>query len=145
MRIAIAGLAALAAAGLGVPAPAQPETGPVTAIVHVDIGPPPLPPGASPEEFTKARAAAIDHARSLLQELAGGCTHEVRCRRIEVLQVIGGPNHFTLIETFDDRDALDAFEASDLSRRVRTGLQPLLGGPLDERLHVKLEMDETGG
>jgi quinol monooxygenase YgiN len=55
-----------------------------------------------------------------------------------VLQQIGAPNHFTLVEGWADRGAFEAHEASAAARALRAKLQPILGSPFDERLHHAL-------
>jgi quinol monooxygenase YgiN len=46
-------------------------------------------------------------------------------------------NHVTLVSVWDSRDAFDKHLTQPHTRQFREKVQPLLGGPLDERLHVQ--------
>jgi quinol monooxygenase YgiN len=54
--------------------------------------------------------------------------------RFEVLQQ-DRPNHFTIIEVWQSKEAFDAHTASEHTKRFREKLAPRLGSPFDERLH----------
>jgi quinol monooxygenase YgiN len=43
-------------------------------------------------------------------------------------------NHFTIVETWQSQEALDAHAAASHTREYRNAIQPVLGSPLDERL-----------
>ena len=43
-------------------------------------------------------------------------------------------NHFTIIETWQGQDAVDAHALAMGTREYRDTIQPVLGSPLDERL-----------
>jgi quinol monooxygenase YgiN len=47
-------------------------------------------------------------------------------------------NHFTVIEQWRNRDALDAHVATARARAYRDALQPLTGSPLDERVYAPI-------
>ncbi len=128
MRILIAAALALAA---GLPALAQ---SPLYVVTHVDIAGPILP-GATQAQMDTARQAAGDKGKALLLEMGQGCTPTAGCRRFEVLQQAGSPNHLTVVQVWDNRSAFETFEASAAVRSVRERLAPDLGGPLDQRLH----------
>ncbi len=55
------------------------------------------------------------------------------CRMSELLQEQGLPNHFMLVETWDDVAALESYRATEGYRAFRATLQPAIGSPLDER------------
>jgi len=48
-------------------------------------------------------------------------------------------NHFTVIETWENRKALDAHAAAQHTKLYRDRLQPMSGSPLDERLYKAVE------
>jgi quinol monooxygenase YgiN len=137
MKKALAALAlTLVAAAAGSAALAQAPAGPIYAIVHVDLAPPPFPPGASVEMQTRIRDETGARGIALLQEMAAGCTKEAGCLRFDVLQTIGAANHLTLVEVWRDQAALDFFEGTERVKSVRARLAPYLGSPFDQRLHL---------
>jgi quinol monooxygenase YgiN len=115
---------------------AQPPVGPVYAIVHVDLAPPPFPPGATVEVQTRIRNETGARGIALMQEMAAGCTKEAGCIRFDVLQTIGAANHLTLVEVWRDQAAMDFFEGTERVKSARARLAPYLGSPLDTRLHL---------
>ena len=60
-------------------------------------------------------SADIGHARRLVQD--------------------GRANHFTIVEIWQNREALEAHGGQAHVREFRERLQPMLGAPFDERLH----------
>ena len=105
------GLRAQEAASAAIPAEA------VYVVAHVDA----IPPSAG---------AAL----ALLKGYAAACRQVPGVRRFEVLREAGRPNHFTLLEVWENEAARQANEAAETTRRFRSQLYPLLGSPFDERL-----------
>jgi quinol monooxygenase YgiN len=58
----------------------------------------------------------------------------------QVLQRIGRPNHFAIIETWESADAQAAHAAAGHTQAFRAGLDPLLYSPYDERLHEQFHV-----
>jgi quinol monooxygenase YgiN len=58
--------------------------------------------------------------------------------RFDVLQHAMRGNHFTVIEGWQNQDALDAHVATAHARAYRDALQPLTGSPLDERVYTAI-------
>ena len=71
----------------------------------------------------------------LLQQLAEASRREPGNLRFDVLQHAMRGNHFTVIEQWQNQDALDAHAATAHARAYRDALQPLTGSPLDERVY----------
>ena len=78
--------------------------------------------------------AHIDAAEALIKQHAADSKKGPGCVRFESLQETGRRNHFTVVEVWKDKDAFDAHEAT-YTRTYREKIQPMLGGPLDSRLH----------
>jgi quinol monooxygenase YgiN len=88
----------------------------------------------------------IDHVDVLPDHLAEGLTllrgyadasrGDPGAKRVDVLQQIGRPNHFTIVEEWSGQSAYDAHIALPHTRRFRAGIDPLLGSPFDERVHT---------
>jgi len=95
---------------------------PLVAIVHIDV----FPPGTA--ETVKALEVYAQHARS-----------NKACLEFRVLQQVGRPNHFTLIEQWANQTAYDADLNSPEAKEFREKLQPFLGSPFDERLHTEIK------
>jgi quinol monooxygenase YgiN len=127
---------ALTLAAAGPAAMAQAPAGPIYAIVHVDLAPPPFPPGATVETQTRIRNETGARGIALVQEMAAGCTPQAGCLRFDVLQTIGAANHLTLVEVWRDQAAMDFFEGSERVKSARARLAPYLGSPFDQRLHL---------
>ena len=75
----------------------------------------------------------------LLLQFATDSRKESGCVRFEVLQEPPHPNHFTFVETWMTRRAFESHLRAAHSIRFRAKLQPMLGSPFDERLHILLE------
>jgi quinol monooxygenase YgiN len=92
----------------------------VYVVSHVDIG--------SPQS----------DAPGVLTRLAEASRMEAGCLRFDVLQHAMRGNHFTIIEVWQNQQALDAHAAAAHTRQYRDTIQPLIGSPLDERLYRSL-------
>ncbi|HEY3042901.1 MAG TPA: antibiotic biosynthesis monooxygenase [Vicinamibacterales bacterium] len=103
-------------------APASPGGQTIYVITHVDVIPNPQndPPG-------------------LLKRLAETSRSEKGNVRFDVLQHTMRANHFTIVEAWQSERALDAHAAAAHTRQYRDTLQPMSGGPLDERLFKPVE------
>ena len=103
------------------PAPAG-AAGTIYVVTHVDTVPNPQndPPG-------------------LLKRLAEASRSERGNVRFDILQHTMRANHFTIVEGWQSQGALDAHAAAAHTRQYRDTLQPMAGGPLDERLYKAVE------
>jgi quinol monooxygenase YgiN len=70
----------------------------------------------------------------LYQDLIAGIQKQPGLVQIEVTQQIGQPYNFTLIEKWKDRPSLDAAASSDATHEFEQKLQPLLSGPVYQRV-----------
>jgi quinol monooxygenase YgiN len=59
--------------------------------------------------------------------------------RVEAYIQISRVNHFSVVEVWENRQALDAHEAAAHTKKFREQIDPLLGSPYDERLHTMAE------
>jgi quinol monooxygenase YgiN len=94
----------------------------VHVVAHVDIGP-----------------GGQANAPALLTGLAEASRKEPGNLRFDVLQHAMRGNHFTVVETWRNQQALEAHVAAAHTRRYRDTLQPVSGSPLDERLYKAVE------
>ena len=104
------------------PAPAAAGGQTIFVVTHVDVVPNPQndPPG-------------------LLKRLAETSRSEKGNVRFDVLQHMMRANHFTIVEAWQSQSALDAHAAAAHTRQYRDTLQPMAGGPLDERLYKAVD------
>ena len=105
--------------GLSVAAPnGRGGTDAVHVLTHVDVFP-----------------AGKDQAVVLVKELAEAGRKDEGNLLFDVLQQDGRPNHFTLVEAWRDRKALDASVMAVHTKDFRQKLTPLEGALYDERLY----------
>jgi quinol monooxygenase YgiN len=113
----------------------------VYVVTHVDVAP--LPASAGPPLDAAAMKTAMRDvtakAETLLHQLATESRQDSGFVSFQVLQEPQRRNHFTLVEVWDDESAFQAHEAAAHTRATREKLQPILGGPLDQRLHVLID------
>jgi quinol monooxygenase YgiN len=109
--------------GFSIAAPsAQGGRDAVYAITHVDVFP-----------------AGKDQAAALVTTLAETNRKLPGNLQFDVLQVVGHPNHFTLIQGWRDRKSFDASLMSASTRDFRQKITPLEGALYDERLYHALQ------
>jgi len=74
----------------------------------------------------------------LLSEHAADSRKDPGAVRYEVVIEPARKNHLTVVSVWESREAFEKHSALPHTVRFREKLQPMLGGPLDERLHVLL-------
>lgn len=75
----------------------------------------------------------------LLKRLAEESRNDKGNVRFDVVQHMMRANHFTIVEGWQSQSALDAHAAAAHTKQYRDTLQPMAGGPLDERLYKVVE------
>ena len=91
-------------------------TPPVYVVTHVDIIPP-----------------EKDKGIQLVKELAEASRRETGNLRYEVLQQSNRPNHMTVVEVWESRQAVDVHGAAQHMKQFREKLMPMSGSLYDER------------
>jgi len=76
---------------------------------------------------------------ALLNRLAEESRKDPGCVRFDVLQNPMRANHFTIIESWANAQALEAHAAAPHTRKYRDEVQPMTGSPLDERVFKAAE------
>jgi quinol monooxygenase YgiN len=102
------------------PAPAAVDGRAVSVVSHVDVNQDPKVP-------------------VMLRQLAETSRKEPGNLRFDVVQHTMRANHFTVVETWRNREALDAHVAAAHTRQYRDDVQPMTGSPLDERVYRGVE------
>ena len=110
-------------AALSAPAPAQDPGQKLYVVTHVDIGGP---------------ALAAEGAK-LLQQFATDSVKDPGSIRFELLREPNRINHFTIVEVWQNRQAFETHLTLPHTKSFREKIQPLLGSPFDERLHILLQ------
>jgi quinol monooxygenase YgiN len=91
-------------------------------VTHVDLAGPTAAPAGT----------------KLLQEFVADTRKDAGLVRIELLQEPSRLNHLTIVEVWKSRQDFESHLTLAHSKSFRDKLQPLLGSPFDERLHVLL-------
>ena len=81
-------------------------------------------------------SAAID----LMQHHAAASRDDDGNHLYQVLQRIGRPHHFAIIETWDSADAQAAHAENNHTQSFRAAIAPKLYSPYDERMHTNLHV-----
>jgi quinol monooxygenase YgiN len=79
-----------------------------------------------------------DGAGKAIQKYAADSRKDKGAVSIEGLVQDGRPNHFTIVEVWQSREAFEAHAGLAHSREFRDALHPMLGAPFDERLHAAM-------
>jgi quinol monooxygenase YgiN len=95
----------------------------IAVVAHVDIG---------------GGAQKLD-VPAMLRSLAEASRAERGCLRFDVTQHTMRANHFTVVETWEDQQALDRHTAAPHTKRFRDEVQPVSGSPIDERVYKRVE------
>ena len=117
MKLAIGTLLLLLAGQCGAWAQSRPDAR-LYVVTHVDAEP----------QFTQG-------ATRLLETFAADSRRDPGAVRIEVLEENGKPNHFTVVEVWQNQKAYDSHLSLAHTKDFRAKLLPMLGSPFDERLH----------
>ena len=109
--------------GLAVASPAEPiktaaTTPPVYVVTHVDIIPP-----------------EKDKGIQATRELAEASRRDTGNLRFDVLQQLNRPNHMTVVEVWESRQAVDSHAAAQHMKQFREKLMPMSGSLYDERFY----------
>jgi quinol monooxygenase YgiN len=88
--------------------------------------------------YLEATPPATDKVLALVRELGKASRKDGGNLRFEVLQRIGQPNHFAILEAWKDKDAQAVHAAAAHTKQFREKLEPLLRSPYDERPHTAL-------
>jgi quinol monooxygenase YgiN len=75
----------------------------------------------------------------LLQQYAADSRKDKGAVRIELYVQTSRPNHFSMVEVWENQQAFEAHEAAAHTKKFREDIQPMLGSPFDERLHQIVE------
>jgi quinol monooxygenase YgiN len=110
------------AALIAAPARCQTTAPVVVVVVHVDVIPDSLRAGLA-----------------CLRTYAADARQDPGARRIQLLQQIDRPNHFTIVEEWASQAAYNSHIGLAQTRHFRDAIQPMLGSPFDERVHTAVK------
>lgn len=80
-----------------------------------------------------------DEAIAMMKKLAADSRPQAGCQRFEVWDQNNRLNHFTMVEIWKDRTALDAHNAAPGTREFRDKLGHMMGALYDDRRYRSLE------
>ena len=75
-------------------------------------------------------------ASKLLQQYAADTRKDKGAVRVEAAVQMSRPNHFVVIEVWQNKESYDAHVDAAHTKQFREKIQPMLGSPFDERLHT---------
>lgn len=81
---------------------------------------------------------AQQQAADLIKQFGEASRKDAGNLRFETLQRIGEPNHFAILEAWNDKAAADAHAGQAHTKQFRDNLKPLQTAPYDERPHGTL-------
>jgi quinol monooxygenase YgiN len=90
--------------------------------------------------YVEAVPAAANQAADMLRRLAEQSRKDPGSVRFEVLQRIGYPDQFVVLEVWEDVKAQEAHGAAAHTQSFREKVKPLLRAPYDERPHIPLSI-----
>jgi quinol monooxygenase YgiN len=96
-------------------------------------------PGGAIYVVTHVDMVPQSDGRDLLKQLAEASRKEQGNLQFDVLQQGGRPNHYTLLETWQNENALNAHAAAAHTKKYREALHSISGSPVDERLYKLLQ------
>jgi quinol monooxygenase YgiN len=98
--------------------------------------PPPSPASVATDRvaYFETAPSQVDRAVATLKAYRQAAQKAAGVVRVQVVQQIGRPNFFAVVEKWSDGASLQAHVASTDNRKLRDELQPLLISPFDERL-----------
>jgi quinol monooxygenase YgiN len=88
--------------------------------------------------YIEVMPPAQTEAMTLLRQYREASRKEAGNMRLEVLQQSARPDHFALLEVWQDQQAFEAHGKAAHTTQLRGNLQPLRVSPQDERLHKGL-------
>jgi quinol monooxygenase YgiN len=83
--------------------------------------------------------AGLGEVNKLLLNFAADSRKDPGVIRFDVVVQDGRPNHYTLLEVWQSREAFEKHAAAAHTREFRESLQHSLGSPFDERLNAVLQ------
>ena len=102
--------------------------------------PQPTPSGRIVYAITHIDAASrANDAAPLLTQMAEASRKDQGNGRLEVLQQVGRPGQFTLVEIWSNKRILEGHQVLPRSIQYRDQIQPMIGAPYDERLYKILD------
>jgi quinol monooxygenase YgiN len=86
----------------------------------------------------EVRPPSTGEAAAVLRQYRAASRTEAGHGRLEVLQQSGRPDHFALVELWQDQKAFEAHATAAHTRQCHEALRPLRVSPYDERPHTAL-------
>lgn len=100
----------------------EPSRGSIWVVTHVDVPP-----------------TSKDACIAELKTLAEASRKEPGNLAFGVTQQANRPNHFTVVEVWQDQKAFDAHAVAAHTKKFRAALGPMLGAPYDDRVYAAVE------
>jgi quinol monooxygenase YgiN len=93
--------------------------------------------------YLEVMPPSTDEATSLLRQYREASRTDVGYVRLEVLQQGSRPDHFAVVELWQDQQAVEVHGMATHTQQFREAFQALCVSPYDERPHQGLALDST--
>jgi quinol monooxygenase YgiN len=93
--------------------------------------------------YLEVMPRSLDRATALLKQYREASRQAAGNVRLEVLQQSARPDHFALVELWQDQSAVTANATAAYTQQCRAQLRPLCVSPYDERPHTGLSLGAT--
>src|SRR2546423_15258696 len=91
--------------------------------------------------YVDVQLSSANQGIELMKQYREKTRAEVGNSGIDVVQEIGRPNHFVIIEFWKDQPSFDAHEKAENTTQFRTRLKAIHNSPYDQRVHQALAAD----
>jgi quinol monooxygenase YgiN len=85
--------------------------------------------------YVEVMPASATEAAVLLRQYGEASRTDAGLMGLEVLQQCGRPDHFAIVESWQDQQSFEAHGGAAHTRAMHEGLETLRSSPYDERLH----------
>jgi quinol monooxygenase YgiN len=85
--------------------------------------------------YVEVMPVSATEAAALLRQYGEASRADAGLIGLEVLQQCGRPDHFAIVESWQDQQSFEAHGGSAHTRAMHEGLETLRSSPYDERLH----------
>ena len=88
--------------------------------------------------YVDVQQVSTDEEIGLIKQYSDNTRSEKGNSGINVVQEIGRPNHFVIVELWTDQTSFDAHEQAQHTLRFRSRLKGIHNSPYDQRVHQGL-------
>jgi quinol monooxygenase YgiN len=91
--------------------------------------------------YVDVQSRSVDKGTSLIKQYRENTRMERGNSGLNVVQEIGRPNRFVIVEVWSDQSSFDAHERGEHTVQFRSGLKVIQNSPFDQRVHRAFAID----